>query len=144
MGNDLVWVAIEGGVVTKPVLTHTSRGTALCKFGVIAEPSWIKRSKGQAHKMYFTVSAMGKTGETVYPMLRPGEPVRIEGKYNDGIYRDKLTDEPRIGRVIYATRVKIFVFWKHRPTSERTKEMVSKINDMKVDDIEIDLDELPF
>jgi single-stranded DNA-binding protein len=142
MSHDLVLVAIEGGVVTKPTLTHTAKGTVMCKFGVVCMPKWMARQKNVKDKMYFTVTAIGKIGETIYPMLRPGVPIRVEGELNDGIYRDHLTDEPKIGRVIYATRVRTFVYWKRRSISDKTKELQDNVDKMTVPDI--DLDDLPF
>lgn len=142
MSHDLVSIAIEGGVVTKPILTHTGKGKLLCKFGVVCLPKWVNREKNYTHKMYFTVTALGKLGETIYPMLKPGVPVRVEGELNEGIYRDHLTDEPKIGRVVFATRIKTFVYWKRRSVSEKTKAIQDNVDKMTIP--EVDLDDLPF
>lgn len=142
MSHDLVFIAIEGGVVTKPTLRFTAKGKALCKFGVICLPKWIACKKNEKEKMYFTVTALGKIGETIYPMLKPGVPVRVEGELNDGIYRDHLTDEPKIGRVIFATRIRTFVYWKRRTISDKTKAIQDNVDRMTIPDI--DLDDLPF
>lgn len=136
MGHDLVHIEVEGGCVTKPTFRHTDKGTALCKFGLVANPIWTSEDGKEKRNMYFTVLIMGKTAETIYPMLRMGMPVRVEGDYKDGVYRHAITDEPNVGRVIFASRVKIFVFWKHRKVSDRAKEIENMTSP--------DLDDLPF
>jgi single-stranded DNA-binding protein len=140
MSYDRIFIAIEGGVVTKPTLTHSKKGKIQCKFGVVCQPKWLDREKSNGK--YFTVSAFGKIAETIYPMLKPGVPVRVEGELNDGIYRDHLTDEPKIGRVIYASRIRTFVYWKRRSVSERTKQLQENVDKMSTP--KFNLDDLPF
>ena len=142
MSLDLVSIAVEGGVVTKPTLRHTAKGCALCKFGVLCLPKWMVNPKDDKDKMFFNVTSLGKLAEKIYPVLKTGMPVRVEGHYSDGIYRDRLTDEPKIGRLIYATRIKSFVYWKRRTTSEITKELQDNIDKMTISDV--DLEGLPF
>jgi hypothetical protein len=142
MSHDLVFVAIEGAVVTKPVLKHTENGQR-CKFGVVCMPKWMARQKNEKEKMFFTVSALGKLAETIYPMLKPGVPIRVEGELLEGIFRDRLTDKPMIGRVIYASRLRTFVYWKRRTTSDKTKQLQENVDNMTVPD-DVDLDDLPF
>ena len=141
MSHDLIHMEVEGGVVTKPSLKHTTRGTAMCKFGMVAEPKWSRGDDPKVKRqMFFTVLAMGKTGETVYPLLKPGMPIRVEGEYKDGVYRDAITDEPKVGRLIFASRVKLFVFWTHRKISDKVKAAMDEIDKIRVPN----LDELPF
>lgn len=140
MGNDLVWIEVEGGVVSDPKMVHTKRGTTFCKFGVVSEPKIRKNGTKFVNGMYFTVIAAGATGETVYPMIKPGTPIRVEGQYSDGIYRDRITDEPKNGRVIYASRVKVFVFWKYRDIKEKKRFEDEQINNMVMPDT----DDLPL
>lgn len=143
MPYDLVTVAIEGTIVKKGDLRHTTRGTALYKFGMVCMPKWIQSDKEipeDRRGMYFTVMAMGKMASTVYPMIRCGMPVRVEGEYRDGTYRDALTDEPKVGRLIFASRVRVFVFYKHRGTSKRAKEEGNQLEHITIPN----LDDLPF
>ena len=140
MSLDLVELHIEGGVVTKPSFRHTNSGSAMCKFGVVCHPKWYELKDGTKESMYFTVVSIGKTAEAIYPMIKPGLPIRVEGTYNDGIYRDKLSDEPKIGRLIYATRVRIFVFWKKRKASDNALAFKEELDQITVPN----LDELPF
>lgn len=140
MSHDLVHLEVEGGVVMKPTLKHTARGSALCKFGMVCQPKWTRGDTKEKRDMYFTVLAMGKTGETVYPLIKPGMPIRVEGDYKDGVYRDALTDEPKVGRLIFASRVKLFVFWTHRKIADRTKEIMDGIERITIPD----MDDLPF
>lgn len=142
MSHDLVSIAIEGGVVTKPTLKHTGGGKMLCKFGVVCIPKWVSPENYKTDNMYFTVTALGKMGETVYHILKPGLPVRVEGELHEGIYRDPLSDEPKIGRVIFAARIKAFTYWRKRPVSGKTKELQDNVDRMTIP--EIDLDDLPF
>jgi len=142
MSHDLVSIAIEGGVVTKPFLSHSAGGKPLLKFGMLCLPKWVNRQKNKTEKMYFTVTALGKIAETAYTILRPGMPTRVEGELNEGIYRDSLTDEPKIGRVIFATRIKALVYWNKRTVSDKTQEIQDTVDKMTITDI--DLDDLPF
>lgn len=143
MSHDLVWVAIEGAVVMKPTLKYLSGGTALCKFGVVARPKQYKDGEATKEGLYFTVTCLGRTAETIYPIVKPAMPVRVEGEYHDGIYLDKLTDEPCIGRVVFAQRVKAFVYWRERKISKVTREMHERAEAQKVVD-NIGLDNMPF
>lgn len=143
MSHDLVSIAVEGGVVTKPSLTHIKSGVALVKFGLVCEPK--RKASGSRVKdnMYFTVSVIGKTAETVFSLIKPGMPIRVEGEYQDGIFRDAVSDIPKIGRIIYATRVKSFVFWKYRRKGEKyleEQEQQEHIDNMRIPDF----DDLPF
>lgn len=140
MSHDLTFIAIEGGVVTKPKIRHNSGGTAIVKFGVVCQPKWLKGGVKVKDSKYFTVTAMGKTGETVFPLLKVGVPIRVEGEYNDGIYRDAITDEPKIGRVVYASRIKLLVFWKYRSREERKDAEKEQINNISFPNLE----DLPF
>lgn len=143
MSHDLVSIVAEGGVVTKPALSYTKRGTTMCKFGLLCSV-WRKQSGTKEKEgMYFTVTTLGKTAETIYPMLKVGMPVRVEGEYLDGVYRDKLTDEPKVGRCIWANRVKSFVFWHYRSISQKKQDEADRINALKIGD-NIDLESLPF
>lgn len=138
MSRDLVEMVIEGPVVTKPTLRHINRGAALCKFGVLCVPQYPKKKTKDSEPMYFTVMVLGNNAEALYLAIKIGMPVRAEGMYNDGIYRDALTDEPKIGRVIYASKVRSFVYWKPKRISDKNQEMIEGIQKMKMND------ELPF
>lgn len=137
MSLDLVSIAIEGSVVTDPALTHFKNGSAHCTFNVACDrnsPYGSKDQKPDKIKMFFRVSTVGKLAEVLYPLLKPGVVVRVEGDYHDSIFRDKLTDKPRIGRIIYATRVRSFVIWTYKSKREMKNTPVDVIN---TDDIPI-------
>lgn len=136
MSYDLTYMAVEGGVTVKPSIRYLENGTALCKFGVVTRP----KKRGDKHirdSMYFTVTTIGKVAETAFRVIKIAMPVRVEGEYVDSIYRDKVTDEPKIGRVIYASRVRAFVYWERRkigkkgdPEKEEVRNMVLKEEDL--------------
>lgn len=125
MSLDLVSIAIEGAVITDPTLTHFENGSAHCTFNVACDRNTPYNSKGQKAdktKMFFRVSTVGRLAEILYPRLKPGIEVRVEGDYYDSVFRDKLTDKPRIGRIIYATRVRSFVIWTYKSKKQMLQE----------------------
>ena len=138
MSLDLVFIAIEGSVMNDPVLTHFDSGSAHCTFNVACDRNTaynLKDRKSDKTKMFFRVSTVGRLAEILYPRLKPGVMVRVEGDYHDSVFRDKLTDQPRIGRTIYATRVRSFVIWTYKSKKEMLKE--SEVELINTDDIPI-------
>lgn len=141
MSFDLVWIELEGAVVVKPSLHYFKTGAAVLNFGMLCEPKYHLADKGgKDTRMYFTVTTIGSIAETCYKVLKLGMPVRVEGEYKDSVYLDKKTDEKKVGRLVYAKRIKALVFWKYRTPAERKKQELDQIKKL----ISPDVDTLPY
>ena len=99
-------IILSGNLTRDPELTHTSGGTALCKFA-IAHNTRYKTKEGESHEdtFFINVTVWGKFGESLNGYLRKGHPVIVEGRLSSSEWEDRKSGEKRQAFDIVADKV---------------------------------------
>ena len=144
------------GNLTRDVeMRYTPNGQAVSNFSVATNHRWKNKdgSDGEATE-YHDVVVWGKQAENVTPMLKKGEPVLVEGRLQtrswegqDGVkrYRTEIIADNII--VLRGKSSNSSAKSEVNPVEEIAKEDDSKItkkDDKKGKEEEIDIEEIPF
>ena len=87
--SDMNNVHLIGRLTRDAELTYTSTGTAICKFSLAVNDTYMKDGQKQQNVSFFNVVLWGKRGEALTQYLLKGKQVGIEGKLKQERWQDK-------------------------------------------------------
>jgi single-strand DNA-binding protein len=89
-------VIIAGNLTRDPELRTTSKGTAICQFGVAVSREF-KDDAGQKREeaTFVDIEAWGKQAEVIAKYCAKGRPILIEGRLKLDQWEDKQTQQKR-------------------------------------------------
>jgi single-strand DNA-binding protein len=121
---------IMGNVGKEPELRYTANGTALCKFSVAVNETYIQDGERKEKAIWYNVTAFGKGAENAGQYLEKGQQVLIRGKMNFGQF-EKQDGSKGYSSDLIADPFGIIFLGKGRNRDEG-------VND------DLDLDDIPF
>lgn len=89
-------VLLTGNLTRDPELTHTPKGTAVCKLGVACNRTW-KDAAGEKKEevTFLDVEAWGRTAEVISQHFRKGSPIFVQGRLKTDSWDDKQSGQKR-------------------------------------------------
>lgn len=82
-------VIIMGRMVRDPEIRQTNSGTAICRFSIAVDRSFVDKQSGKREADFLDCTAFGKTAEHVGRWFSKGKMILVEGEIRNNNYEDK-------------------------------------------------------
>jgi len=89
-------VILAGNLTRDPELRYSSKGMAICKFGLAVNRNWTNEAGEKKEEATFVdIDAFGKQAEVIAQYLRKGQQFLVEGRLRLDQWDDKQTGQKR-------------------------------------------------
>lgn len=87
---------IGGNLTRDPELKYTTKGSAICKFGIAVNRKWKTEAGEEKEEVTFVdIDCFGKTAELIAKLFRKGKPILVEGRLKLDQWDDKQTGQKK-------------------------------------------------
>lgn len=120
-----------GNLTRDPDVRYSTKGSAICTFGMAVNRSW-KSESGESKKevTFLDLKAFGRQAEVISQYVKKGSSLLVEGRLKQEDWEDKQTHQKRSKLVVI---VEQFQFG-HKDTQDPQKSAESPQSDAPTDD----------